>query len=309
MSNPNGDPNDPANIINVNCYNSGSCTSPFGDNYGIGGDGTDFQQNMCKTTLKIPEYLEDGEYVMKWIVFGNGDSFGQKYMSHGLYSNCHNFRVSGGRTLIEKDVSGNKHINFDLRDNAIDITNQRTGSNIPQGQCMFHGGAVNAKTCRFQNGKNEALCQGTTSDLARRGGDYYDYMVGVPDYHPKYGKMLLLKENQKVDVTDSRAPDLAAPVTQPPTPAPTAAPTVAPSAGAPVAAAPVDNNLATDTSGDSEAGAMSITLDQNTLTIIVGVFAVVALVLAVASVRSSNKTLAKLEQNLATAPRGGASYV
>jgi len=131
---------DPTNIIFGSCYNSGGCKSAFNGNVlGVGGDGTGFQQNMCSTTLNIPTYLPDGDYVMKSIAFGNGDSFGIKSMAHTSYSNCHNFRVAGGAAVTAKP-GNNAHIQWKLNDGAITIMNQRTGSNVASsGQCMFLG--------------------------------------------------------------------------------------------------------------------------------------------------------------------------
>ena len=201
--------NDPVNIIHTSCYNS-NCQSPFGDKFGLGGDGTGFQETICSNSFKIPSYLPDGDYVMKWSVFGNGDSFGVRNMAHGNYMNCHNFRISGGQGVTAKPT-GNAHIEFKL----VDVGVNKFGG--PQGQCMFSGGAVNPKTCKFIDGQRAPQCNGPVANLAKcgnptadsraecangqeggaQGGDLFNYMVGLPDYHPQYnGQYLLLSHNR-----------------------------------------------------------------------------------------------------------------
>merc|ERR1712176_1016971 len=97
--------------------------------FGLGGDGMGEWSNVCKDSFTIPNYLEDGEYVMKSTHFGNGDSNGIRNMAHPTYSNCHNFRLSGGDALVSKP-SNNEHITWNLEDHSIDRMNARKGWNI-----------------------------------------------------------------------------------------------------------------------------------------------------------------------------------
>eukprot|EP01098_Paradermamoeba_levis_P012734 TRINITY_DN5636_c0_g1_i2.p1 TRINITY_DN5636_c0_g1~~TRINITY_DN5636_c0_g1_i2.p1 ORF type:complete len:732 (+),score=274.29 TRINITY_DN5636_c0_g1_i2:106-2301(+) len=221
--------NDPANIFHTSCYNSGAnCKACNGcaDKFGLGGDGTDFQRTICSHDFKIPTWLDDGEYVMKWLVFGNGDSFGVRNMPHGLYSNCHNFRVSGGAAKTAKP-GGNRHIEFTLRDNAIDTMNQRAGVNINQNQCMFCGGSNSPATCKFIDGQRSAFCSGPVANLAKcgtgqsdsrgeclggnnegqtQGGDLFNYLVGIPSYHPDYNGNFKMLSHARASARDVSIP-------------------------------------------------------------------------------------------------------
>lgn len=237
--------NNPANIFHTSCYlSSATCKAQGNNKFGLGGDGTDFQKTLCSTTFTVPTWLADGEYVMKWTVFGNGDSHGVRNMAHVAYSNCHNFKVSGGTGPVAKPA-GNKHIEFKLQDDAIRLMNERTGSKVPQGQCMFSGGANNPSTCVPDNNKKSPKCTGRVSDLARcgggtadsrkecllsnnegqtDGGDLYNFMIGLPDYHPDYdGHFLLLSE--ATGRPNSRPVALAGAKPAGPAPAPAPAPT------------------------------------------------------------------------------------
>lgn len=207
----------PSNIIHVSCYNQLSCPAGRADTsmpvFGLGPDLTDFQQLMCNTKLTIPTYLEDGDYVMKTIIFGNGDSFGVRNMPHSSYSNCHNFKVSGGPSVAKP--SGNAHIDFQLNDDAIRIINQKNNMNVAQGQCVFlatntHMGCIPAgqrspictgkvaeisRCGNSETADNRATCIGPrNNDGAAQGGDLYNYMIGRPPYHPNYdGKFQIIR--------------------------------------------------------------------------------------------------------------------
>lgn len=207
---------DPANIVHVQCYNRGCFAGGGGDKFGIGGDPKpdQFQSELCSGTIIIPAYLADGEYVIKTVVYGNGDSFGVRNMPHTSYSNCHNFRVAGGAALVAKPANRLKSIQWDLTDAAIPVMNSKTGSNVPAtGHCMFNGANTHL-TCR-QTDKKEPLCTGSAPDLARcgqgasadsrqaclgnnvetqtDGGDLFNYLIGMPPFHPDFaGSFLLL---------------------------------------------------------------------------------------------------------------------
>jgi len=203
---------DPQNIIFTSCYNS-ICKAPNGDKFGLGGDGTEFQELLCSTSFNVPTYLADGDYTLKFSVFGNGDSFGVRNMPHSSYTNCHNFRIQGGATQTQK-AANKAHIQFKLQDSGIVIANQN-GVTIPQGQCMFSG--TNTHLGCLQTGANRSpSCVGDIADVSRCGGgtadtleqcyrasstdaterqdgDLYNYMVGLPASHPEYtGKLTLL---------------------------------------------------------------------------------------------------------------------
>jgi len=203
---------DPRNIIFTSCYNS-ICKAPNGDKFGLGGDGTEFQKLLCSTSFNVPTYLADGDYTLKFSVFGNGDSFGVRNMPHSSYTNCHNFRIQGGATQTQK-AANKAHIQFKLQDSGIVIANQN-GVTIPQRQCMFSG--TNTHLGCLQTGANRSpSCVGDIADVSRCGGgtadtleqcyrasstdaterqdgDLYNYMVGLPASHPEYtGKLTLL---------------------------------------------------------------------------------------------------------------------
>jgi hypothetical protein len=218
---------DPQNIIYVTCYDKPTCLAQGGgDDFGTGGDGMAEWSNICKDTLTIPDYLEDGDYVMKSTVYGNGDSYGIRNMAHPTYGNCHNFRVSGGNSLVSKP-SNSKHIKWNLEDLSIDRMNSRKGWNIPQGQCMFLGSnRHNDCSCRngcSQSGRNPK-CTGAVAAISRcgkgrdaeswdecgggKGGDeLYNYMVGLPMVHPDFtGKLTMLSHVRDTKVVQIDVP-------------------------------------------------------------------------------------------------------
>merc|ERR1712151_848395 len=196
-----------------------------------GGDGMREWSNICKDTLTIPNYLEDGDYVMKSTVFGNGGSYGIRNMAHPTYGNCFNFRVSGGTSLVSKP-SNNAHITWNLKDPSIDRMNSRKGWNVAQGQCMFlasnrHQGCSCSQGCT--SGGRNPKCTGPTAEVSRcgegsdaetwhecfggSGGDeLYNYMVGLPMHHPEFtGKLTMLREKKglkeiQIDVPQRKKP-------------------------------------------------------------------------------------------------------
>ncbi len=206
---------DPANIVHMQCYNRGCFAGGGGDKFGIGGDqkADQFQSELCSGSIIIPAYLADGDYAVKTVVYGNGDAFGVRNMPHTSYSNCHNFRVAGGMALVAKPANRLKSIQWDLTDTAIPVMNSKTGSNVAgTGHCMFNGANTHL-TCR-QSDKKEPLCTGSVPDLARcgqasadsrqaclgnnvetqtDGGDLFNYLIGMPSFHPDFaGSFLLL---------------------------------------------------------------------------------------------------------------------
>ena len=59
--------NEAANIIHTSCYNSNCQGQGGGDKFGIGGDGTGFQQTICSNSFKIPAYLPGIYiYICRW---------------------------------------------------------------------------------------------------------------------------------------------------------------------------------------------------------------------------------------------------
>jgi hypothetical protein len=208
--------NDPANIFYTTCYNSGpTCQACVGcgDKFGLGGDGADFQTIKCNNNFNIPTWLPDGEYVMKFMVFGGGDSNGVRNEAHGDYYNCHNFKVQGGSSLTSKPTN-NGHIQFKMNDNAIDNMNSKLGLSISQNQCMFSGGANAPNVCKFIAGVDAPACKSTATSLSTcggsavadsrqaclgsnteaqtKGGDVYNYLLGKPTYHPQYTEVFSL---------------------------------------------------------------------------------------------------------------------
>jgi len=212
----------PANIVYVTCYNKDSCRKAGGgDEFGLGKDGKATWENVCRDKFTIPDYFQDGEYVMKVSIFGNGVNWGIRNMPHPSYGNCHNFRLSGGAPLKEKPAR-REHITWKLHDGSIERMNAQKGWSIPQGQCMFLG--TNRRNgCeggRYGGGGYYGDCKGPVADISRcgegkadafeeckRGGfenwdnfemsgqgtkdqpggaKLYNYMVGLPVHHPKY---------------------------------------------------------------------------------------------------------------------------
>jgi hypothetical protein len=230
-SNPNRDIeefDDPKNIVYVTCYDKPSCKAQGGgDEFGLGGDGMGEWQNVCKDSFTVPDYLEDGDYVMKSTVFGNGDSNGVRNMAHPTYSNCHNFRVSGGNTLASK-ACNNEHIAWDLNDHSIDQMNSRKGWNIAQGQCLFLGsnqhnhclgGGRNprcigpvAEVTRCGEGKYAESRQDCAGNRGGQGGDQlYNWMVGLPMNHPKFtGELTMISHVRNTKTVQIDVPNRGA---------------------------------------------------------------------------------------------------
>lgn len=218
---------DPQNIIYVTCYDKPTCVAQGGgDDFGTGGDGSPNWKNICKDTLTIPDYLADGDYVMKSTVYGNGDSYGVRNMAHPTYGNCHNFRVSGGNSLVSK-ASDDKHIKWNLNDLSINRMNSRKGWNIPQGQCMFLGSnRHNDCSCRHgcSSGGRNPRCTGKVAEISRcgdgsdadswsecggrNGGDeLYNYMVGLPAVHPDFtGELTMLSDVRNTKTVKIQVP-------------------------------------------------------------------------------------------------------
>jgi hypothetical protein len=206
----------PANVVYVTCYNKDSCQAAGGgDEFGLGEDGVGVWQNVCRDKFTIPAYFQDGEYVMKVSIFGNGVNWGIRNMPHPTYGNCHNFRLSGGASLSEKPAQ-RTHIHWNLYDVAIQRMNTEKGWSIQQDQCLFLG--TNRRNgCEggiYDGGGWYGDCKGSVADISRcgegqadtfqeceSGGNWnwvpgtkwqpggaklYNYMVGVPVHHPKY---------------------------------------------------------------------------------------------------------------------------
>jgi hypothetical protein len=206
----------PDNVVYVTCYNKNSCKpAGGGDEFGLGQDGTGTWGNVCRDKFTIPAYFQDGEYVMKVSIFGNGVNWGIRNMPHPTYGNCHNFRLSGGASLSEKP-SQRAHIHWNLYDVAIQRMNAEKGWSIQQDQCLFLG-ANRRNGCEggiYDGGGWYGDCKGSVADISRcgegqadtfqeceSGGNWnwvsgtkwqpggaklYNYMVGVPVHHPKY---------------------------------------------------------------------------------------------------------------------------
>jgi len=224
-SDPNGDADafdSPDNIVYVTCYNKNSCKKAGGgDEFGLGQDGVGVWSNICRDKFTIPAYFQDGEYVMKVSIFGNGVNWGIRNMPHPTYGNCHNFRLYGGVPVIEKPAR-REHIVWNLHDISIERMNAQKGWSIPQDQCLFLG--TNRRNgCeggRYDGGGYYGDCKGSVADISRcgegeadtleecekrgfenwdnfeqswsgtkwqpGGAKLYNYMIGLPVHHPKY---------------------------------------------------------------------------------------------------------------------------
>lgn len=108
--------NDPANFISISCMsrNCGGRTQGYSDSQydylspynlpaqsGVPFDNSN-PENACSTSLTIPSYIEDGTFVLQWVMYGTHDSDGDKDKALPFYRNCANIQVSGGSQLTDK---------------------------------------------------------------------------------------------------------------------------------------------------------------------------------------------------------------
>jgi hypothetical protein len=65
-------------------------------------DGVDVFQILCGEKIKIPEYLEDGEYTLQFTNFGTGHSMQNAGLATPTYRSCADIQVTGNKKQGDK---------------------------------------------------------------------------------------------------------------------------------------------------------------------------------------------------------------
>lgn len=84
-------------VFQYNCY-APQCVGADGGFFRGDPSGTPFNGIKCSMNIKIPDWLPDGTYTLRWRWHSGGDSFNIRNLGLADYVACHDFNIRGGLT-------------------------------------------------------------------------------------------------------------------------------------------------------------------------------------------------------------------
>jgi hypothetical protein len=123
------------NVFQYNCAMT-TCNGINGNPYGSDPNWEIDNGNMCRATIKIPEYLKDGYYTIQYRIHSQGDSYNIRNLGLMDFVSCFDLEIRGGElkekdtcpAFVYGDVIDNNKVSCEFfKDNKINTcTNDRT---------------------------------------------------------------------------------------------------------------------------------------------------------------------------------------
>ncbi|TMW58396.1 hypothetical protein Poli38472_009955 [Pythium oligandrum] len=132
-------------VFYYTCRESGNdCNPRNGKPYSLwreAWDGVDTFIIVCGDKIKIPDYLDDGEYVLQFTNFGTGHSMQDPGLATPTYRSCADLKITGGssknpRPACPTFVGGDRATKNENKGN--DVCSYFQTNEIPKANALFH---------------------------------------------------------------------------------------------------------------------------------------------------------------------------